>query len=132
MSSAVVTTSPRRSRGARRMLPASQPTTYQPPPVAAAWMRATVAALNCAVRSVTRLLSAVTRFACDGALAPGMSEPCAKAPLPSVTPPGLAAVGKNVRTNEVGTSIGRSEEHTSELQSPDHLLSRLLLEKKQQ
>src|SRR5258708_30023199 len=26
----------------------------------------------------------------------------------------------------------RSEEHTSELQSPDHILSRLLLEKKQQ
>src|SRR5947208_10017557 len=27
-------------------------------------------------------------------------------------------------------SIGRSEEHTSELQSPDHLVCRLLLEKK--
>src|SRR5258708_8079427 len=27
------------------------------------------------------------------------------------------------------TSLGRSEEHTSELQSPDHLISRLLLEK---
>src|SRR5258708_8541379 len=27
-------------------------------------------------------------------------------------------------------SHGRSEEHTSELQSPDHLVSRLLLEKK--
>src|SRR5258708_24369762 len=28
--------------------------------------------------------------------------------------------------------IGRSEEHTSELQSPDHLVCRLLLEKKKQ
>src|SRR5947208_16247063 len=28
------------------------------------------------------------------------------------------------------TSVGRSEEHTSELQSPDHLVCRLLLEKK--
>src|SRR5438552_8459616 len=29
-----------------------------------------------------------------------------------------------------GHSLGRSEEHTSELQSPDHLVCRLLLEKK--
>src|SRR5215216_7438884 len=28
--------------------------------------------------------------------------------------------------------VGRSEEHTSELQSPDHLVCRLLLEKKKQ
>src|SRR5258708_2563667 len=28
------------------------------------------------------------------------------------------------------SSLGRSEEHTSELQSPDHLVCRLLLEKK--
>src|SRR5258708_33549910 len=30
----------------------------------------------------------------------------------------------------VGWFLGRSEEHTSELQSPDHLVCRLLLEKK--
>src|SRR5258708_10584731 len=30
----------------------------------------------------------------------------------------------------IGLPIGRSEEHTSELQSPDHLVCRLLLEKK--
>src|SRR5258708_24533859 len=29
-------------------------------------------------------------------------------------------------------AVGRSEEHTSELQSPDHLVCRLLLEKKKQ
>src|SRR5207244_13301056 len=31
-----------------------------------------------------------------------------------------------------GGGVGRSEEHTSELQSPDHLVCRLLLEKKKQ
>src|SRR5438552_8660491 len=31
-----------------------------------------------------------------------------------------------------GENSGRSEEHTSELQSPDHLVCRLLLEKKKQ
>src|SRR5258708_30114736 len=31
---------------------------------------------------------------------------------------------------EISTTLGRSEEHTSELQSPDHLVCRLLLEKK--
>src|SRR5258708_14170184 len=36
----------------------------------------------------------------------------------------LASVGA------VHTGHGRSEEHTSELQSPDHLVCRLLLEKK--
>src|SRR5258708_30128039 len=34
-----------------------------------------------------------------------------------------------IRPN-AGTARGRSEEHTSELQSPDHLVCRLLLEKK--
>src|SRR5258708_23586866 len=33
--------------------------------------------------------------------------------------------------NSVVESAGRSEKHTSELQSPDHLVCRLLLEKKQ-
>src|SRR5258708_26955156 len=31
-----------------------------------------------------------------------------------------------------GLELGRSEEHTSELQSPDHLVCRLLLEKKKE
>src|SRR5258708_13526799 len=34
-------------------------------------------------------------------------------------------------TDRVLASASRSEEHTSELQSPDHLVCRLLLEKKQ-
>src|SRR5258708_29873641 len=35
-----------------------------------------------------------------------------------------------LRDDEVGNHAVRSEEHTSELQSPDHLVCRLLLEKK--
>src|SRR5438552_8043648 len=43
-----------------------------------------------------------------------------------------ARSGGTVRVFGVPTSgvFGRSEEHTSELQSPDHLVCRLLLEKK--
>src|SRR5438876_1937501 len=33
-------------------------------------------------------------------------------------------------SNMIGSSVSRSEEHTSELQSPVHLVCRLLLEKK--
>src|SRR5258708_521755 len=35
-----------------------------------------------------------------------------------------------MRSTEVAALLVRSEEHTSELQSPDHLVCRLLLEKK--
>src|SRR5437762_8504580 len=38
----------------------------------------------------------------------------------------------NVLTREVGARLVRSEEHTSELQSPMYLVCRLLLEKKKQ
>src|SRR5258708_25967513 len=41
---------------------------------------------------------------------------------------GLAGGGQGVRQGRI--EFGRSEEHTSELQSPDHLVCRLLLEKK--
>src|SRR5258708_27472779 len=45
--------------------------------------------------------------------------------------PASAAGARNPETNRVGSSRpDRSEEHTSELQSPDHLVCRLLLEKK--
>src|SRR5258708_17064253 len=37
---------------------------------------------------------------------------------------------RNVPPPSDGPAKGRSEEHTSELQSPDHLVCRLLLEKK--
>src|SRR5258708_18950328 len=47
--------------------------------------------------------------------------------------PNQVFVARVFRTNGHGgiTQDGRSEEHTSELQSPDHLVCRLLLEKKQ-
>src|SRR5258708_12710597 len=48
------------------------------------------------------------------------SAPCAR---PPATTPSCARWAS-------GRSSGRSEEHTSELQSPDHLVCRLLLEKK--
>src|SRR5438552_8520225 len=41
------------------------------------------------------------------------------------------AIGGSSSVNAVATRM-RSEEHTSELQSPDHLVCRLLLEKKKQ
>src|SRR5258708_26724378 len=50
--------------------------------------------------------------------------------LDRVTP---IAERKNIRLEREGEIEGaRSEEHTSELQSPDHLVCRLLLEKKKQ
>src|SRR5258708_20863731 len=43
---------------------------------------------------------------------------------------GQAAFSGAGRPGHFGIARGRSEEHTSELQSPDHLVCRLLLEKK--
>src|SRR5207244_9865884 len=42
----------------------------------------------------------------------------------------LEAGHASARTIFFTQQVGRSEEHTSELQSPDHLVCRLLLEKK--
>src|SRR5258708_22949496 len=42
----------------------------------------------------------------------------------------LRVFGAQVRLVLLDNSSSRSEEHTSELQSPDHLVCRLLLEKK--
>src|SRR5258708_12743368 len=67
----------------------------------------------------------------DRLLREGMG-PYAEEVLPKmVTPANLAAlpkVAEHVRT--MMRSTNRSEEHTSELQSPDHLVCPLLLEKK--
>src|SRR5438552_5734756 len=43
---------------------------------------------------------------------------------------GMSTALVNLARALVGWQIDRSEEHTSELQSPDHLVCRLLLEKK--
>src|SRR5207248_10501063 len=45
---------------------------------------------------------------------------------------GLAKLELMASTNSVTADVGRSEEHTSELQSPYDLVCRLLLEKKKQ
>src|SRR5258708_14133854 len=48
-------------------------------------------------------------------------------------PAAVAALAANSRRDNIaflpaqGSTVGRSEEHTSELQSPDHLVCRLLL-----
>src|SRR5258708_30872851 len=42
----------------------------------------------------------------------------------------FVAVGLATKVADTALREGRSEEHTSELQSPDHLVCRLLLEKK--
>src|SRR5258708_29457204 len=42
------------------------------------------------------------------------------------------AASSSPRKSRLSTAARRSEEHTSELQSPDHLVCRLLLEKKKQ
>src|SRR5258708_19319265 len=44
----------------------------------------------------------------------------------------LGSVGIVVQPVPIELGVVRSEEHTSELQSPDHLVCRLLLEKKKQ
>src|SRR5258708_30060039 len=48
-----------------------------------------------------------------------------------VRPPATQKLAESLRTHAaIRRASGRSEEHTSELQSPDHLVCRLLLEKK--
>src|SRR5258708_32031222 len=51
-------------------------------------------------------------------------------PLPSAAPTRLAAIWLQPPGAAPRSTTVRSEEHTSELQSPDHLVCRLLLEKK--
>src|SRR5258708_13511958 len=44
--------------------------------------------------------------------------------------PGINSEQISPSKDRIGATLWRSEEHTSELQSPDHLVCRLLLEKK--
>src|SRR5258708_23098586 len=61
-----------------------------------------------------------------GGAAPGVQ-------VPGVLHPDEAeSIGKAPDVEGAGDHPLRSEEHTSELQSPDHLVCRLLLEKKKQ
>src|SRR5947208_12063687 len=65
-----------------------------------------------------------TKLGCAASSSSGGSCCCWDSPLTFV---GTSPVGS--LTSEASTQV-RSEEHTSELQSPDHLVCRLLLEKK--
>src|SRR5438552_12719062 len=47
-----------------------------------------------------------------------------------MNPMSRSIVSSDGRSSASGAAATRSEEHTSELQSPDHLVCRLLLEKK--
>src|SRR5258708_29095857 len=58
---------------------------------------------------------------------------CHSSALPTELWPHFARVlgtPRNGAIAQLGERLNRSEEHTSELQSPDHLVCRLLLEKK--
>src|SRR5258708_22638077 len=71
------------------------------------------------MRCSTGNLSARSRIpACVSSPTPTRPATSAKPPLQFLRVPAAGRVG-----------VGRSEEHTSELQSPDHLVCRLLLEK---
>src|SRR5690348_17625001 len=74
----------------------------------------------------TLFRSALAGAASDFAIA---TAECASASLVSASVPASATGGAPGRIASSG-STARSEEHTSELQSPVHLVCRLLLEKK--
>src|SRR3712207_7369991 len=57
-------------------------------------------------------------------------EPTARSPLPGPAAPGRSAPRCAARWGGAAGSRQRSEEHTSELQSRQYLVCRLLLEKK--
>src|SRR5438552_14038168 len=102
--------------------------------------------LNAAKPATTSRRSAlshvtVMRAACDCALSDAWAtryastlEPsplCAGVATRAAWPPRPAARCATGGTTAAGSALAaRSEEHTSELQSPDHLVCRLLLEKK--
>src|SRR5258708_12022659 len=64
------------------------------------------------------------------------ASPSRRRPQPCSTRPRMARSTTSTSSTHPATwsgrALGRSEEHTSELQSPDHLVCRLLLEKKKQ
>src|SRR5438552_18953822 len=72
----------------------------------------------------TRMMTFSANIA-TGALNP--ETPAVKAGAADTSPAGTNATGST--SNEELEVLPRSEEHTSELQSPDHLVCRLLLEK---
>src|SRR5258708_23674232 len=96
-------------------------------------------------RSLTDTELILTNDGLDSHTALSMSDPSPLSNSPSTNPSSssmnsmgffLATYDRastlctQLRTSPPGSDVLRSEEHTSELQSPDHLVCRLLLEKK--
>src|SRR5258708_29249913 len=85
-------------------------------------------------------MSALSRAAISSVACPAMPAITSPARMPAsaAAPPGLAAttvtpfglLAEFTWVSPLISSEARSEEHTSELQSPDHFVCRLLLEKK--
>src|SRR3712207_8120242 len=67
----------------------------------------------------------------DGVLTRDEAHPAAAGDVPDRLPAAVVDVG-HVPTGRIAVRLGRSEEHTSELQSRQYLVCRLLLEKKKQ
>src|SRR5947208_13562332 len=74
----------------------------------------------------TTLFRSLLIFADDEVFLKGMGKPDAIITSRS----GARGYWKSLKGDRVIPNPSRSEEHTSELQSPDHLVCRLLLEKK--
>src|SRR5256886_5548543 len=60
----------------------------------------------------------------------GLPDSCRRRSVPMTTPPSSPRRCRPSRTTCAAPATGRSEEHTSELQSQSNLVCRLLLEKK--
>src|SRR5258708_16473193 len=82
-----------------------------------------------------------TLFRSVSALPPGLRSAypaCSRLPCPAPRPPALTPARTQTRvpgahlSRQLPCRNGRSEEHTSELQSPNHLVSRLPLETQKQ
>src|SRR5258708_21891903 len=70
------------------------------------------------------------RIRLPGVVALARPRRMVSASMPNATPTAAAAAALWPLCVPMSFSSTRSEEHTSELQSPDHLVCRLLLEKK--
>src|SRR5207244_12226116 len=66
----------------------------------------------------------------EAAQRPARHRRRARRAAPFASPSESSRRTREWRHRAPGSSVARSEEHTSELQSPDHLVCRLLLEKK--
>src|SRR4051794_41739574 len=93
-------------------------------------MRSTVA--SSAPGATERASSRSSTSRCAPSLSSASSRlPSSEAPrTPTAPPTSTTCVAPARRRSTLKPAVGRSEEHTSELQSPVHLVCRLLLEKK--